>query len=279
VDVATEVSQVARRVYLSMSPRTWFIPRYILRRPYEFFLTRQAARLPVVVQNRVFRLLVLSTYRRFGVTVERLRAHGVELSRFDVYRTRFTPCNAELLQQITAGAIEGKPPVTELEPRIVVFADGSHIAADILLCCTGYQLEFPFLSPTLLEVTHGRVDLYHHIFPPHLPNLAFVGLVTIATSHPAVAEMQARWETQVFSGATTLPSSAKMEASIQRLRQRPISQNPVPMWAQVPLYTDAIARILGIYPHPWRHLRHGSKLLMGPMSADDYRLERPKRSK
>ena len=73
VDVATEVSQVARRVYLSMSSRTWFIPRYILRRPYEFFLTRQAARLPVVVQNQVFRRMVLSAYRSFGVTVERLR--------------------------------------------------------------------------------------------------------------------------------------------------------------------------------------------------------------
>ena len=161
----------------------------------------------------------------------------------------------------------------------MTFADGSHVAADVLLCCTGYELQFPFLSPTLLEATHGRVDLYHHIFPAHLPDLAFVGLAAMATSHPLVAEMQARWVSHVFSGAEALPSSAEMEASIQRQRLHPISQNPVPLWAQVPCYTDEIARILGVYPHPWRHLRHVSKLLMGPMSADDYRLERPKRSK
>jgi hypothetical protein len=223
--------------------------------------------------------LVVSAYHRFGVTVERLRAHGVAPPRFDLYRTRFTPCNPEFLQQITAGAIQGKPPVTELESHTVVFADGSRVAADVLLCCTGYQLQFPFLSPTLLEVTHGRVALYQHIFPARLPNLAFVGLVTFAGSHPAVAEIQARWVAHVFSGAGALPSSTEMEADIQRQRMHPISQNPVPMWVQVPRYTDGIARILDVYPHPWRHLRHFSKLLMGPMSADDYRLERPKRSK
>jgi dimethylaniline monooxygenase (N-oxide forming) len=273
VDVATEVSQVARRVYLSMSPRTWFIPRYILKRPYDFLLTRQAAQLPVGVRNQVFRSLVVSAYRGYGVSLTRLQSRGILLPHFDLYRSRFTPCNPDLLQQITAGAIEGKPPVSKLEPHAVIFADGSRVAADVLLCCTGYQLQLPFLSPTLVEVTQGRVDLYHHIFPPQVPNLAFVGLVTVAGAHPPVAEMQARWVARVLSGAAALPGSAEMTATIERQRAHPLSQNPVPMWVLIPQYTDTIARILGVYPHPWRHPRHAYKLLMEPMSADDYRLD------
>ena len=264
VDVATEVSQVARRVYLSMSPRTWFVPRYILRRPYDFLLTRLAAQLPSGLQNRFFRSLVLSAYRRAGVTVKRLRAYGVRLPRFDLYRTRFTPCNPELLQQISAGAILGKPSVAGLAPHTVIFADGSRVVADALLCCTGYQLQYPFLSPSLLEIRQGRIDLYHHIFPPRLPHLAFVGLVSVAGSHPPVAEMQARWVAQVFAGVRALPSLGAMEAAIQRQRAHPRSQNPIPMWVrEIPDYPDTLAHILGVYPHPWRHARHSAKLLLG----------------
>jgi dimethylaniline monooxygenase (N-oxide forming) len=277
VDVATEVSQVARRVYLSMSPRTWFVPRYILRRPYDFLLTRLATHLPIELQNRVFRSLVLSAYRRAGVTVKRLRAGGVTLPRFDLYRARFTPCNPELLQQITAGAILGKPPVAELAPHAVVFADGSRVTADALLCCTGYQLQYPFLSSSLLEIRQGRIDLYQHIFPPRLPNLAFVGLVSVAGSHPPVAEMQARWVAQVFARVRALPSHDAMETDIQRQRAHPRSQNPIPMWVQIPEYPDTLAHLLGVYPHPWRHARHAARLLLGPLSADDYRLEQPQR--
>jgi dimethylaniline monooxygenase (N-oxide forming) len=238
-------------------------------------LTRQAAQLPVGVTNQLFRGLVVSAYRGYGVTLPRLQSRGIRLPQFDLYRTRFTPCNPELLQQITAGAIEGRPPVTELEPHAVIFADGSRVAADVLLCCTGYQLQLPFLSPTLVEITQGRVDLYHHIFPPHVPNLAFVGLVNVAGAYPPVAEMQARWVARVFSGTAALPGAAVMKATIQRQRAHPLSQNPVPMWVQIPQYTDAIARILGVYPHPWRHPRHAYRLLLGPLSADDYRLDGP----
>ena len=72
-----------------------------------------------------------------------------------------------------------------------------------------------------MEVTQGRVDLYHRIFPLQVPNLAFVGLVTVAGAHPPVAEMQARWVARVFSGAAALPGAAEMTATIERQRAMP----------------------------------------------------------
>lgn len=80
--------------------------------------------------------------------------------------------------------------------------------------------------------------------------------------------------TFAFSGMpfpNTAPAETK--AAIRRQRAHPLSQNPVPMWVQIPQYTDAIARILGVYPHARRHLDRARKFLLGPMSADDYRLE------
>ncbi|CAN6311949.1 unnamed protein product [Urochloa humidicola] len=49
----------------------------------------------------------------------------------------------------------------------VRFADGSAVAADTILYCTGYRYHFPFLDLDGLTVDDNRVGpLYKHVFPP-----------------------------------------------------------------------------------------------------------------
>ncbi|XP_069154261.1 flavin-containing monooxygenase FMO GS-OX-like 2 [Solanum lycopersicum] len=101
----------------------------------------------------------------------------------------------------------------------VIFFDGSSIHADIILHCTGYKYDFPFLETNgIVSVDdEGRVvgPLYKHVFPPKLsPCLSFVG-----TPYQGVLfrmfELQAKWIAQVLSGKVFLPSEEEMLADVE----------------------------------------------------------------
>jgi len=102
VDIATELSRVAVHLYLSTEQGAWFIPRYVLNRPYDHQLTRLAERLPYRLHMFLFYRLLLLEYNRMGVTLGQLQAQGLPLPRFDLWSARLTPCN-DLLPRIQAG--------------------------------------------------------------------------------------------------------------------------------------------------------------------------------
>ncbi|CDP21454.1 unnamed protein product [Coffea canephora] len=61
----------------------------------------------------------------------------------------------------------------------VAFEDGALIAADVIIHCTGYKCDFPFLETNgIVMVDENRVGpLCKHVFPPQLaPTLSFVGI-------------------------------------------------------------------------------------------------------
>src|SRR5258706_8638644 len=93
VDIVIEVSEVAKRTYLSTTNGAWFIPRYVLKRPYDHQLTRLATYLPYNMRMFFFRQLLLREYRRAGVNIQHLHSQGLPLPEFDLWRARLTPSN------------------------------------------------------------------------------------------------------------------------------------------------------------------------------------------
>ena len=276
VDIATELSTVARHVCLSTRSGAWFIPRYVLNQPYDYRLTRLAQRLPYRLRLFLFYRLLLLEYKRMGVTLQQLHARGLPLPRFDFWSARLTPCN-DLLPRIQSGAIQVKPRIEQVEGQQVRFADSSTVEADVIVCCTGYALRFPFLSSSLLEIKQNSIDLYKHVFHPDLPTLAFVGFCNVAGLAFPVAEMQGRWVARVLSGRTALPSSGDMHAVLEGYRSHPSQRSPVPMQVQLLEYVEDLAAMLGVRPHIWRHLSAAPRWFLGPFSATHYRLDEPAR--
>ncbi|KAM3281177.1 flavin-containing monooxygenase FMO GS-OX5 isoform X1 [Capsicum chacoense] len=100
------------------------------------------------------------------------------------------------------------------ESGVVSFLDGSSIHADIILHCTGYKYDFPFLETNgIVRVDHedrAVGPLYKHVFPPKLsPCLSFVGIpyqTIVFQTH----ELQAKWIAQVLSEKVILPSEKMM---------------------------------------------------------------------
>ncbi|XP_009789147.1 flavin-containing monooxygenase FMO GS-OX-like 2 isoform X1 [Nicotiana tabacum] len=99
----------------------------------------------------------------------------------------------------------------------VIFLDGSSVHADIILHCTGYKYDFPFLETNgIVSVDDNRVGpLYKHVFPPKLsPSVSFVG-IPYHTIIFLMFELQAKWIAQVLSGKVLLPSEEEMLADVE----------------------------------------------------------------
>lgn len=103
------------------------------------------------------------------------------------------------------------------EDGTVYFQDGSFILADVILHCTGYKYDFPFLETDgFVTVDDNRVGpLYKDIFPPVLaPWLSFVGLPWKVIPFP-MFELQSKWIAGVLSSRLTLPSQQEMMEDVE----------------------------------------------------------------
>ncbi|KAL9231111.1 hypothetical protein vseg_006374 [Gypsophila vaccaria] len=99
----------------------------------------------------------------------------------------------------------------------VSFPDGSKVLADVILHCTGYKYQFPFLRTNgVLTVDDNRVGpLYKHVFPPTLaPGLSFVGLPWKVIPF-ILCELQSKWIAGILSGRISLPSKDKMMEDVE----------------------------------------------------------------
>ena len=211
VDIACDVARVAGRTLLSTRRGAWVVPRFLMGRPTDSFVTPAGSRLPLAIQRLVYRLLL-------ALSVGDQRRYGVP--RPDVPLLSHHPTlSSELLEQVAHGEIEIKPDVTELVGDRVRFADGSVEPVDEIVWATGYRIEFPFLDDDLLSVEENRVDLYGRVVPPGRPELYFVGLIQPLGAIMPLAELQARWVAGLLAGDLSLPDEAAMRRWIERDRR------------------------------------------------------------
>lgn len=278
-DLSVEISLMARQVYVSMLRGAWFIPHYLDGRPLDHNnspLTNQLATfLPEQLKKRLFQQALQRAYQGMGMT-ESLTGLRLPTPSLDPRLDRVTITTA-FLMRVADGAILIKPGVAHLEARDIVFADGTHAPVDHIVCCTGYQLRFPFFDESWLKLDEHGVALYKHVFHPEQPSLAFIGMCTVAGPVFPLAEMQARWIARVFSGQTRLPSPAHMRREIDRRRNRLIHLGADPMRVQPAEYLDELAGLIGARPSLLRHPGLIRSLLTGPFIASRYRLDGPGR--
>ncbi|XP_047093819.1 flavin-containing monooxygenase FMO GS-OX-like 4 [Lolium rigidum] len=108
------------------------------------------------------------------------------------------------------------------EDGSVVFQDGHSIKADVIMHCTGYLYDFPFLGDdSTISVDDNCVDpLYKHVFPIEVaPGLSFIGLPWKVIPFP-LFELQSKWVAGVLSGRIKLPSKDEMMEDIQNIYLR-----------------------------------------------------------
>ncbi len=97
----------------------------------------------------------------------------------------------------------------------VRLADGGKLAnVNVVMFCTGYHYDFPFLSDGIVNLDGERVEpLYRDLIPPRYPTIAFIGLPLKIIPFP-LFEMQAKWFLRRVSGRWPFPELGKMESAI-----------------------------------------------------------------
>ena len=183
------------------------------------------------------------------------------------------------------GSVIIKPDVKRFTPTGVVFNDGTTEELDVVVLGTGYVFKFPFLDDSILKVEKNQLPLYKYVFPPHLkhPSMAFIGYIQPVGAINPISEIQVRWATSVFKGATSLPSKQVMQENMQQKRdamaQRYVSSQRHTIQVDFVKYMDDVAIEFGVKPDFWKMMLYDPilalKCVFGPFTPYQYRLVGP----
>jgi hypothetical protein len=175
------------------------------------------------------------------------------------------------LPLVAEGRIAVKPWIASVDGQTVHFTDGSIEDFDAILFGTGYDLNLPFLSDDIrrtLDADAHHLDLHLFTFNPHLPGLAFLGLLGVVGPYFPVLELQARWIAYTFSGALPAPSPEELEAGIAAYRAHRGAPQDIPVHVAAIIF----ARAAQVEPDLARWPEFARALLFGPLAAVSFRL-------
>lgn len=207
-DIACEAAWNASRTYLSSRTGAYIVPKYILGRPLDTFMSPLASYLPLWIQRRMFQLLMFlarGNQKQYGFPTPGYK-----------FGSEHPTISSDLLGHVGHGRIQVKPGIDQLKAGQVRFSDGTEEEIDLIIYATGYQVSFPFFDTDFIQAKNNYLPLYLHIVPPTHPNLYFIGLIQpIGAVMPLVAH-QAEWVVDLLQGKVGLPSQEEMHGAIRR---------------------------------------------------------------
>ncbi|XP_077519647.1 flavin-containing monooxygenase 5-like [Amblyomma americanum] len=280
MDIATEASLFAKKVYLSTRRGSWVLHR----------VAPNGLPMDTLIQRRYYQHLPLWLLNTMAEReCQRLLNHellGLK-PRHRLFQQHPT-INDALANRLLSGTLVLKGDVHEFTETGVRFrGDPEDTKVDDLVLATGYHIRFPFLDDSVLRIDGNRLPLFKYVFPAHLAHpatLSFVGYIQPLGAINPIAEMQARWVVQVLLGNVPLPSKEEMVADIERTesaqRTRYVSSPRHTIQVDYMPYTRDLARRIGADPSltrallQWRPLLFWA-LLSGPQVPYMFRLQGP----
>ncbi len=125
----------------------------------------------------------------------------------------------DFIEKVRTGLITiQRAEVDALTSTGLTLSTGVSLAADVIICATGYdQFDLPFLPPDAVRSSSTpphAVDLYKFIHPPAYPGLFFLGYVELFGPLPSAVEAQARHVAAVLTRRVTLPPVKNMRSAV-----------------------------------------------------------------
>ena len=209
VDQACDIAHVAQQVYLSTRRSAYIIPRYIMGKPTDKWVTPRNASLPFPITRLLYKMIL-------RVAVGNQENYGVPKPVHQLLSEHPT-MSAELLNATSRGDVIIKPNIRRLHSHQVEFEDGSIVDADAIVYATGYKISFPFFDPAFLDVEKdNNIALYRRVVHPEHQGLFFIGLIPPLGAIMPLAEVQAKWVAALLAGECALPDQATMLTEIAK---------------------------------------------------------------
>ncbi|MFI7072849.1 flavin-containing monooxygenase [Micromonospora sediminicola] len=205
MDIAVDASYAATRTLLSLRRGVWVVPKYLLGRPSDTLNGALARRLPWRLRQRISQTMLSATVgppARYGLPAPE---HG--------FLQDHPTLSDTLLSRLTHGDVQARPGIARFAGDRVEFTDGRGDEVDLVIWCTGYRVEVPFLDPALLGDGADRLPLYRHVFHLDAPGLAFVGLMQSTGAAFPLVEAQARLVAARLAGTWAPPEPDRQAAA------------------------------------------------------------------
>ncbi|MFI1911526.1 flavin-containing monooxygenase [Nocardia sp. NPDC020380] len=208
LDIATELSQrfIASKFYLSARRGVWVLPKYVNGQ------VGDKRSMPAWIPPK----MALKMKQRF-VVKNRGQMEDYGLPKPDHLPFEAHPsASEEFLHRAGCGDITFKPAITRLDGDKVHFADGSAEEVDVVVCATGYHINFPFFAESeLLPDERNMFPLYRQMIKPGIDNLFFLGLAQPMPTLVNFAEQQSKLIAAYLTGNYRLPSETEMKESMR----------------------------------------------------------------
>lgn len=151
-------------------------------------------------------------FRGARVLIVGARSSGVDLAReVSGVAAELHVSDRSATATTVRGAVTVHPAIANVQTDgSVLFADASSASVDVILLCTGFLYDLPFLG---LGPSRRVADLHLHMFPIASPNLALVGLPYAVVPFP-LFRMQALLIAALLAGRFALPSAEDMRLAL-----------------------------------------------------------------
>ncbi|KAM6262684.1 LOW QUALITY PROTEIN: uncharacterized protein LJ264_006376 [Porphyrio hochstetteri] len=279
-DLAVEISQAAKQVFLSTRRGAWILNRVGDQGyPIDIIFT---TRMKTFLKNLMSPSMV-SSFVEKQLNMRFNHSHYGLKPKHRIIDQHPT-INDDLPNRIISGRVRVKPNIQEFTETAAIFEDGTREDIDAVVFATGYSFSFPFLEGCV-KVVENQVSLYKFMFPPDMekPTLAFIGLVQPLGAIMPISELQCRWATRVFKGLNKLPPRQDMEADIKQKKEAMAkryvkSQRHTIQVDYIPCM-DELACQMGVKPNLLTLFLTDPKLALevafGPCTPYQYRLRGP----
>lgn len=207
VDVAVESSRIALKTLLAMRRGAYVLPKFLGGTPIDEASPPISTYLPMSVRRFFMnRLLKMS--------IGEMTDYGLPKPDHKLLEAHPT-VSSELLPRIGHGDIAVKPNIDRFAGgRMVRFSDGSEEEIDLVIYCTGYEIEFPFLDERVFAAVDNRMPLYKRAVSVESPNLYFLGFIQPLGPIMPIAEAQSEWIVDLLTGRAALPPAPEMRKEI-----------------------------------------------------------------
>jgi dimethylaniline monooxygenase (N-oxide forming) len=211
-DIANEISLYSKKIYWSISNGQWFIPKLNTNTPKGKDIAEPADHYTSAINMWVHPVGKTGGVYLFEDFVEFFWGkcgHGIKEWISDApYQRQFLNKSSDVLNKIAYGRIIPKRKIQKIFGKKIWFDDGTSDQFDIIMLCTGYKINFPFLPSIYNQSIRKK---YKYMFHPQDPSLSFIGFVRpVIGSIPALAEIQSIYMANIYSGKLKLPSTNSM---------------------------------------------------------------------
>lgn len=198
-DIAVDAVHQAECVDLSVRRGYYFVPKYLFGRPSDTL--NQGKPLPPWIKQRVDTLVL----KQFTGDPVRF---GFPAPDYKIYESH-PVVNSLILHHIGHGDVHVRADVDRFEGKTVRFVDGSSADYDLVLCATGYHLDYPFIAREDLDWSGAAPDLFLNVASRRHDNLFVLGMVEASGLGWQGRYEQAELVAKLITARTEAPAAAR----------------------------------------------------------------------